>query len=96
LEQLIGSSQKMAKVETKSLNGTIVQPMLEKHDPNFTDNVILAMGPKTSPRMREVMTGLIRHLHDFARETNLTVSEWMAGVDMVRYSYPSKAFLNPK
>jgi hypothetical protein len=71
-------------------NGIPVQKIKDYHDPKFTDNVIAAMGPKTSPRMREVMTGLIRHLHDFARETNLTVSEWMAGVELV----PSFPFPN--
>lgn len=49
------------------------------YDPNFTKNVLAAMGPKTSPRMREVMNSLIPHLHDFAREVGLTVDEWMEG-----------------
>ncbi|KAG8406520.1 hypothetical protein J3459_022557 [Metarhizium acridum] len=49
----------------------------------FTQNVIDAMGPKTSPRLREVMAALIRHIHDFAREVQLTTDEWMAGVDMI-------------
>ncbi|OAA50498.1 catechol dioxygenase [Metarhizium rileyi] len=49
----------------------------------FTQNVIDAMGPKTDPRLREVMTGLIRHIHDFAREVRLTTDEWMAGVEMI-------------
>ncbi|KAJ5232246.1 hypothetical protein N7468_005202 [Penicillium chermesinum] len=46
-----------------------------RFDPTFTDNVINAMGPKTSPRMRQLMTGLIRHVHDFARENELTMSD---------------------
>ncbi|KAI9646375.1 hypothetical protein NHQ30_004365 [Ciborinia camelliae] len=54
-----------------------------KFDPNFTQNVIDAMGPKTSPRMREVMSCLIRHVHDFAREVELTVDEWMQGVELL-------------
>lgn len=54
-----------------------------KFDPNFTQNVIDAMGPKTSPRMREVMGCLIRHVHDFAREVELTVDEWMQGVELL-------------
>ncbi|KAB5570144.1 Intradiol ring-cleavage dioxygenase [Coniochaeta sp. 2T2.1] len=29
------------------------------------------------------MPSLIRHLHDFARETNLTVAEWTAGVEFI-------------
>lgn len=58
----------------------------ERFDPNYTQHVIDATGPKTTPRMREVMSGLIRHLHDWARETELTVDEWMAGVNMINWS----------
>ncbi|CAJ2506970.1 Uu.00g081560.m01.CDS01 [Anthostomella pinea] len=29
------------------------------------------------------MPSLLRHLHDFAREVDLTVAEWMAGVEMI-------------
>ena len=57
-----------------------------RFDPTFTDHVINAMGPKTTPRMREVMTGLIRHVHDFARETELTVDEWMEGVQLMNWA----------
>ncbi len=57
-----------------------------RFDPNFTQHVIDAMGPKTSPRMREVMTSLTRHLHDFAREVELTVDEWMAGVELINWA----------
>ncbi|EXJ93936.1 hypothetical protein A1O1_02329 [Capronia coronata CBS 617.96] len=57
-----------------------------RFDPTFTRRVIEAMGPKTSPRMREVMTSLITHLHDFAREVELTVDEWSAGVDLINWA----------
>jgi catechol 1,2-dioxygenase len=57
-----------------------------RFDPNFTQNVINAMGPKTSPRLRQVMTSLIKHVHDFARETELTVDEWMAGVQLINWA----------
>ena len=50
---------------------------------SFTDNVINSMGPKTPARVREVMTSLIRHLHDFAREVNLTTEEWLLGVEVL-------------
>jgi Catechol dioxygenase N terminus len=73
----------MADTKLNASDGIPAQEKEDYRDPNFTDNVISAIGPKTSPRMREVMTGLIRHLHGFARETNLTVSEWMAGVELV-------------
>lgn len=55
-------------------------------DPHFTANVIKAIGPKASPRMREVMSSLIQHLHDFARENKITVEEWMSGVDLVNWA----------
>jgi catechol 1,2-dioxygenase len=57
-----------------------------KYDPDFTRNVIRAMGPKTSPRMVQVMTSLIQHVHDFAREIELTVDEWMEGVQMINWA----------
>ena len=58
----------------------------DRYDPHFTQHVIDATGPKTSPRMKEVMAGLIRHLHDWARETELTVDEWMEGVQMINWA----------
>lgn len=60
--------------------------MASRFDPNFTDNVINAMGPNTAPRTRQLMTGLIRHIHDFARENELTVDEWMAGVQFINWA----------
>lgn len=60
--------------------------MAQRFDPNFTDNVVNNIGPKTEPRFRQVMSSLIRHVHDFARENELTVDEWMAGVQMVNWA----------
>jgi catechol 1,2-dioxygenase len=57
--------------------------MAELSMERFTDTVINAMGPKASPRVREVMTALIRHMHDFAREVNLTTAEYLAACDFV-------------
>lgn len=54
-----------------------------RFDPNFTQAVIDNMGPKTTPRNREVLGALIRHLHDFTREVELSIDEWMAGVHFV-------------
>ncbi|KJK81183.1 hypothetical protein H634G_03717 [Metarhizium anisopliae BRIP 53293] len=49
----------------------------------FTQNVIDAMGPKTSPRLRQVMGALISHIHDFAREVQLTTDDL---VDDITYT----------
>jgi catechol 1,2-dioxygenase len=32
------------------------------------------------------MGSLIRHIHDFARENELTIDEWMAGVEMINWA----------
>jgi len=53
------------------------------YDPEFTDNCIKAFGPKTSARNREIFSSLFRHIHDFAREVNLTTDEWMAGQELL-------------
>jgi catechol 1,2-dioxygenase len=57
-----------------------------KFDPHFTQNVIESIGPKCTPRMRSVMSSLIQHVHDFARENELTVDEWMEGVELLNWA----------
>ena len=57
-----------------------------QYDPTFTDAVIAATGPNANPRLREVMTALIRHVHDFAREVDLTTDEYMAGVSLLNWA----------
>lgn len=49
----------------------------------FTQEVIDAMGPKTDPRLRVVMSSFIKHIHDFARDVQLTTDEWMMGVQII-------------
>ncbi|KAI1777694.1 Intradiol ring-cleavage dioxygenase [Hypoxylon cercidicola] len=56
---------------------------MSKYDPEFTDNVIAATGPNAQPRLKQIMPSLLRHLHDFAREVDLTVAEWTAGVELI-------------
>ena len=46
----------------------------------LTNQVIDRLEGCPDPRLREVMTGLIRHLHAFALEESLTEAEWMAGI----------------
>jgi hydroxyquinol 1,2-dioxygenase len=47
---------------------------------NITDVFMGYLSEDTDPRMREVMGSLVKHLHDFARETNLTHEEWRRGI----------------
>jgi protocatechuate 3,4-dioxygenase beta subunit len=46
----------------------------------LTHQVIASLEHCTDPRLRALMSGLIRHLHAFALEESLTESEWLAGV----------------
>lgn len=48
---------------------------------NITDIVIDSLSDETNPRFREVLSSLIRHLHDFAREVKLTHEEWLLGIE---------------
>ena len=47
---------------------------------NITDVFMGYLGDDVDPRLREVMESLVRHLHAFAREVNLTHEEWRAGI----------------
>lgn len=47
---------------------------------NITDLAVQRWATAHDPRTAEVMTALVRHLHDFAREVRLTEAEWMAAV----------------
>ncbi|WP_299984867.1 dioxygenase [uncultured Ruegeria sp.] len=47
---------------------------------NITDVFMGYLSKDTDPRMREVVGSLVKHLHDFARETNLTHDEWRTGI----------------
>lgn len=67
-------------------NGVKQPAASHRFDPTFTQKVLDATGPKTSPRMREVMHSLITHLHDFAREVELTVDEWTEGVALLNWA----------
>ena len=46
----------------------------------LTEEVVCRLGATPDPRLREVMTALVRHLHAFAKEVGLTEEEWFAGV----------------
>ncbi|HEX4787958.1 MAG TPA: dioxygenase [Actinospica sp.] len=47
------------------------------------DAVVESFGPSTDPRLREILTSLVRHLHAFARDVELTIPEWEAAIDFL-------------
>lgn len=48
---------------------------------NLTDLAVKRWATTHSPRLAEVMTALVRHLHAFARDVDLTEEEWAAAVE---------------
>ena len=50
---------------------------------NITENTITINSQGNDPRIKYVMERLVTHLHDFARETRLNTSEWMAALNFL-------------
>ncbi len=50
---------------------------------NITEAVIGQMTQCETPRLKEIMTLLIKHLHGFVREARLTEAEWMQGIEFL-------------
>ena len=50
---------------------------------NVTDAVIQTFDKTEDPRLKEIMTSLVRHLHAFIREVNLTEEEWLTGIEFL-------------
>jgi len=50
---------------------------------NLVDAVLKKLESAKDPRFKQVMTSLIRHLHAFVRETELTEAEWFAGIQFL-------------
>jgi hydroxyquinol 1,2-dioxygenase len=53
---------------------------------NITDLAVERWATAKDPRLAELMTALVRHLHDFAREVRLTEAEWMAAMQWLTAS----------
>ena len=53
---------------------------------NITDVFMGYIGEDADPRLREVMGSLVKHLHSFAKEVNLTHEEWNIGLEFLEKS----------
>ncbi|HWG06300.1 MAG TPA: dioxygenase [Beijerinckiaceae bacterium] len=54
--------------------------MIIENQQQLTDAVLDVMGRTPDPRLREVMTALVRHLHGFIRDVRLTEAEFQAAI----------------
>lgn len=49
----------------------------------LTETVLASLGERVTPRTRQLVVALVRHLHAFAREVALTEAEWFAAIDFL-------------
>jgi hydroxyquinol 1,2-dioxygenase len=57
------------------------KPMRNLTEDNITQAVIACIEHTPDPRLKEILTRLVQHLHAFAREVKLTEAEWFHGVE---------------
>ena len=53
---------------------------------NITEVFASYFGNDTDPRTKEVLTALAKHIHEFAREVNLTHDEWRKGLEFMEWT----------
>jgi hydroxyquinol 1,2-dioxygenase len=57
--------------------------MKHLNEANITAEATARLAATPDLQLKEIMTALTRHLHDFAREVRLTPAEWMAGIEFL-------------
>ncbi|MCE4546423.1 MULTISPECIES: intradiol ring-cleavage dioxygenase [unclassified Caballeronia] len=65
------------------MNTTTERPMAGQAVHPITDTVLATLSSCTDARVRQLMTALIRHLHAFAQEVQLTGEEWRKGIEFL-------------
>jgi hydroxyquinol 1,2-dioxygenase len=50
---------------------------------NITQAVIARLADTPDPRLKEIVTSLVQHLHAFARDVKLTEDEWFKGIEFL-------------
>src|SRR5215467_9937303 len=57
--------------------------MSNNSEEQITHNVLDSMAHTPDPRMKQVMSSLVSHLHSFIREVELTQEEWALGIQFL-------------
>jgi hydroxyquinol 1,2-dioxygenase len=57
--------------------------MREFNEHNITDAVVDRFKNTPDPRLKQIMTSLVRHLHDFVRDVELTQDEWVKAIEFL-------------
>src|SRR4051795_9101138 len=54
-----------------------------KTEDDLTAEVLARFSGTPDPRLREIMMGLIKHLHAFVKEVQLTEAEWFQAIELL-------------
>jgi hydroxyquinol 1,2-dioxygenase len=54
--------------------------MRQFNEDTLTDAVVARLKKTRSPRLKQIMSAAVKHLHAFAREVSLTEEEWFEGI----------------
>jgi hydroxyquinol 1,2-dioxygenase len=65
------------------MSATDAQVALGGRAEALTAAVLASFDTTPSPRLREVLQGLVRHLHAYVREVGLTEPEWRSAIDFL-------------
>lgn len=57
--------------------------MRNLNEHNITDEVVRRYAGTSNTRLQTIMTSLVKHMHAFAREVNLTEDEWFHGIQFL-------------
>ena len=57
--------------------------MSEYNEQTLMEAVIKSVAATPDPRLRQIMTSLVKHLHGFVRDVRLTSEEWLAGIQFL-------------
>jgi hydroxyquinol 1,2-dioxygenase len=57
--------------------------MSDYNEQTLTEAVITRVAATPDPRLRQIMTSLVKHLHGCVREVRPTSEEWLAGIQFL-------------
>jgi hydroxyquinol 1,2-dioxygenase len=55
----------------------------QRREVDLLERVVASLDHCPDPRLKELMTSLVRHLHAFVREVRLTEEEWAKGIEFL-------------
>src|SRR5271155_729685 len=58
-------------------------PRRNKNEDDITAEVLARFAATPDPRLKQIMLGLIKHLHAFVKEVELTETEWFQAIEIL-------------